>query len=261
MESAVTQASERFSAAHPASDDEHADASTSSLGVLMRRHVAETFGTFLLVWVDCGGAIIGHRWPGEVTSAGRAAATGLLVMGVIMGYGDVSGAHLNPAVTLGFALRGVFPWRRVFTYVLAQLAGGLAAALALAALFGPDARHAVCEPKAPLGTAFVFEVVLTATLVCVTLGTATKHRLLGPNAAVASGGTVALAALFARPISGSSMNPVRSFAPALATRHFDDVWVYVAAPFLGAAIAVAFVSVLHSRRHAEEREASSGEPK
>jgi len=219
------------------------------------------FGTFMLVFVDCGGAIMGATWPADVTPFGRALATGLVVMAIIYAYGDVSGAHLNPAVTLAFALRRVFPWRRVPTYWLAQLAGALLAAAVLRATFGGGVELGATHPKAPLLQAFLFEAILTCLLVSIVLGTATRHRSIGPNAAIASGGVVALVSLFARPVSGASMNPARSLAPALLAGDLRDLPIYLVAPFVGAAVGVVVMRALHSRRHAEEREASEGEPK
>jgi MIP family channel proteins len=239
----------------------HADPTKGAPIVVLRRHLAETFGTFLLVVVDCGGAVIGSHWPFVVPPAARAVATGLTILAVIHSYGDVSGAHLNPAVTLAFALRGVFPWRRVATYWLAQLAGALLGALLLRSMFGNAAHLGATAPGLDNRTAFVMEVFLTTMLVSVVLGTATRHRSLGPSAALACGGTVAVCALFSRPISGASMNPIRSLAPALVSGYLDNLWIYLTAPFLGAVIAVLITRVLHSHRHEYERLASAGEPK
>ncbi len=230
-------------------------------GALPRRLFAEVVATFFLVLVDAGGAVIAALSHGEVTPAARSIATGLLVLAMIHAVGDVSGAHLNPAVTLAFALRRVFPWARVPLYWGAQLAGAALAALLLRAAFGDVEHLGATLPRMGLGRAVVFEALLTMLLVSVVLGTATRHRVLGGDAALACGGTVALCGLFARPVSGASMNPARSLGPALVSGDLSGAWVYVVGPAAGAAAAVLCMQVIHRRRHREEREAAAGEEK
>jgi len=226
---------------------------------LPRRLAAEFFGTFALALVEVGGAMLGELAPGTVTSAARAVAGGLVVMTMIYTVGPVSGAHMNPAVSFAFALRGVFPWREVPLYWCAQLAGAGLAAGALRAMLGPVPH--LGAPTAAYGAAAAFgmEILLVTLLVSVILGTATHHSVVGPNAAGAVGGTVALAALFSRPVSGAALNPARALAPALAGAPYSTLWVYLTAPFLGAIVAVALAWVLHGPQRDSERKAAEGD--
>jgi len=225
---------------------------------LPRRLAAEGFGTFALALVEVGGAMLGGLAPDTVTPAARAVAAGLIVMAMIHTIGPVSGAHMNPAVSLGFALRGVFPWREVPSYWCEQVGGAALAAGAWRSMLGPVAHVGAPAPGFGGTAAFGTEVLLTALLVSVILGTATHHSVVGPNAAGAVGGTVALAGLFSRPVSGAVMNPARALAPALAGGMYPELWVYVSAPFLGAVVAVGLAWVLHGPRRDSEREAAEG---
>jgi MIP family channel proteins len=238
-------------------DDVHADPDTDTWSLVLKRLLAESFGTFLLVLVDCGGAVIGSL-DGDVTSVGRSAATGLLVMVMIYSIGNVSGAHFNPAVTTAFALRGAFPWRRVPLYWVAQVAGAFLAAGLLQWMFGNVEHLGATIPHFGAVRGFGMEIVLTVILVSVVLGTATRHRSIGANAAIASGGAVALCSLFSRPVSGASMNPARSLAPAVVSGDLHDLWIYLVAPFVGAALATLTMRVLHSHKHRSEREVAQG---
>ncbi len=237
--------------------DVHADANTHSRSLVAKRLLAETFGTFLLVTVDCGGAVIGSLDP-QITPAARSAATGLLIMTMIYSVGNVSGAHFNPAVTAAFAMRGVFPWRRVPTYWAAQFAGAFAGATLLRWMFGTTDDLGTTLPAFGAARGFVMEVVLTSTLVTVVLGTATRHRSIGANAAIASGGAVALCSMFSRPVSGASMNPARSLAPAVLSGRFEYLWIYVLAPLTGALLATLLTRIVHSHKHRSEQEAAQG---
>jgi aquaporin Z len=171
-------------------------------------------------------------------------APGLLVMVMIYSLGNVSGAHFNPVVTLAFALRRDFQWRRVPGYWGAQFAGAILAALLLRVLFGLVEHLGANQPHYELPVALTMEVVLTFFLVTVILATATNHSLVGHNAGIAVGSTIALDGLFAGPISGASMNPARSLGPVLVSWHFADAWIYVVGPVLGAVIAVIFAWLL-----------------
>ena len=238
-------------------DAVHADADTNSPSLVAKRLLAESFGTFLLVVVDCGGAVIGSL-DGEITAVARSAATGLLVMVMVYSIGNVSGAHFNPAVTTAFALRGVFPWRRVPVYWAAQIAGAFLGAGLLRWMFGDVEHLGATLPHFGAARGFGMEVVLTLILVSVVLGTATRHRSIGANAAIASGGAVALCSLFSRPVSGASMNPARSLAPAVVSGELHDLWIYLVAPLVGAGLATLTMRVLHSHKHHSEREAAQG---
>ncbi len=211
-----------------------------------RRIFSEFWGTFLLVVVAAGADVAAARSGGAVTLGMAVAAPGLMVMAIIYFMGTVSGAHLNPAVTLAFAVRGNFPWSRVPGYILAQAAGGIAAALFLRAMFGAIGDLGATVPGAGVSElkALVIEALLTAGLVNTVLGTASGARNIGANGAIAVGGYIALAGLWAAPFSGASMNPVRSLAPDLVRGNFDAAWVYLVGPLAGAMIAVGFEWIL-----------------
>jgi aquaporin Z len=229
---------------------------------LSRRLVAEAIGTFALVFVAVGGDAMAVLARGEIGSAARALAPALMVGALIYSIGDVSGAHFNPVVTAAFALKRVFPAGLVPGYWGAQLIGGLVAAGMSTLLFGDAAAHGVTAPHAvTAGTAVAIEAILTALLLTVILGTADRARIVGPDAAIAVGATIALAGLIALPIEGASMNPTRSLAPAIVRGQLDDVWIYVVGPFLGALIALGVNLYLHGRHAADPktRDAAQGE--
>ena len=214
-----------------------------------RRIFAETWGTFLLVVVAAGGGVVAARSGGAVSPSATAVAPGIMVMAIIYFMGAVSGAHLNPAVTLAFALRRNFPWRRVPGYVIAQVIGAVAAALFLRAMFGTAGALGATVPGMGIGNvrALVMEVLLTAGLVNVILGTASGARNIGANGALAVGGYIALARLWAEPVSGASMNPVRSLAPDLVRGNFGTTWIYLVGPIVGALIGVGFEWILKGK--------------
>jgi len=216
-----------------------------------RRLFAEVLGTFLLVLAGAGAGVVDAVSHGAVGRGASVTAPGLMVMAVILFMGAVSGAHLNPAVTLGFALRGDFPWRRVPGYILAELLGSTLAVLLLWAMFGKVGSLGATEPGAGISDlqAMLMEMTLTVGLVSVILGTASRSQNLGPLSALGVGSYIVLAGLWSSPISGASMNPARSFGPDLVLGNFDHYWVYVVGPVLGALIAVGFAFVL--RGHAE----------
>ena len=183
---------------------------------------------------------------GAISRAAAVAAPGLMVMAIILFMGAVSGAHLNPAVTLAFALRRDFPWRRVPGYVLVQLIAAALACLFLWAIFGEVGMLGATEPGPGIADwqAMVVELVLTVGLVSTILGTASRAQNIGPMSAVAVGGYIVLAGLWSSPISGASMNPARSFAPDLVLADYAHLWVYLAGPLVGAGIAVVFAWLL-----------------
>lgn len=204
----------------------------------MRRYVAEFVGTFALVFAGTGAVVINQLSGGAVTHVGVALTFGLVIMVMIYAVGDVSGAHFNPAVTIGFALSRRLPPREVVPYVIAQLLGALVASGALRVMFGNVAALGATLPVGSPWQSFALEVILTTALMFVILNVSTGPKEIGVMAGIAIGGTVALAALFAGPISGASMNPARSLAPALVTGNVQSLWLYLAAPTLGAAAAV-----------------------
>ncbi len=210
---------------------------------------AETWGTFLLVLVAAGGGVVAELSGGRVTLGMIVVAPGLMVMATIYFMGAVSGAHLNPAVTLAFALRRNFPWKRVPSYIAGQIIGGVGAAVFLRAMFGTVGALGATLPGPGVtsGKALVMEVVLTAGLVNTILGTASGARNIGTNGALAVGGYIALAGLWAAPVSGASMNPVRSFGPDLVRGDLNSTWIYIVGPLLGALIGVGFEWILKGK--------------
>jgi aquaporin Z len=211
-----------------------------------RRLFSELFGTFLLVTVGVGGGLVNARFAGSVPGPARAVAPALMVMAVILFMGSVSGAHLNPAVSLAFALRGNFPWRRVPSYVLVQFAGAILATLMLRGLIGKHGSAGLTLPGPGISVtiALLWEVLLTTGLVSVVLGTASGAQQLGPVAAFGVGSYIALAGLVAGPVTGASMNPARSLGPALVLDNWTAWWAYLLGPVIGALIAVGFAWIL-----------------
>ena len=198
-----------------------------------RRLFSELLGTFFLVLVAAGGGILVGE--GQIVLAAAVVAPGLMVMAIILFMGAISGAHLNPAVSLAFALRGDFPWRRVPGYIIVQLVGATLACLFLLAVFGNIQHLGATLPGSGYEDwqALLMEIVLTAGLVSVILGTASAAQNVGAIAALGVGGYIALAGLWAAPVSGTSMNPARSFGPALVSSDFTSYWVYVVGPLAG----------------------------
>ena len=227
-----------------------------------RRLFSEAWGTFLLVAVAAGADVVGALSGGSITLSMRVIAPGMMVMAVIYFMGTVSGAHLNPAVTLAFAARGNFPWNRVPGYIVAQFIGGIVAASFLRAMFGTVGHLGATAPGHGIGDikALVMEVLLTTGLVSTILGTATGARNVGSNGAIAIGSYIALAGLWAAPISGASMNPVRSIAPDLLRGDMSTTWIYVAGPLIGALIAVGFEWILKGKATASGTSAAQGDP-
>ena len=211
-----------------------------------RRLFSELYGTFLLVIVAAGGGMMSQAFPGVISRTAAVVAPGLMVMGIILFMGKISGAHLNPAVSIAFALRGDFPWRRVPGYIAVQLIGATLACLLLQAVIGVSATYGSNYPAADYsaGAAFWMEALLTLVLVSVILGTASGAQNIGLLGAFAVGAYIAVAGLWGSPISGTSMNPARTFGPDLAGGNFNDYWVYVAGPLAGAVVAVGIAFIL-----------------
>jgi aquaporin Z len=212
-----------------------------------RRLFSEMLGTFMLVLVAAGGGLLHGK--GQISLAAAVVAPGLMVLAIILFMGAVSGAHLNPVVTLAFAVRGDFPWRRVPGYVITQLVGASLACLFLLAVFG-NVEHLGATLPGPGyhdWQALLMEIALTGVLVSVILGTASAAQNVGVIGAFGVGGYIALAGLWSAPVSGTSMNPARSFGPALIGGDWTAYWVYVIGPLAGAAIAVGCAWILRGR--------------
>lgn len=226
-----------------------------------RRLFAEAWGTFLLVAVAAGAGVVGAQSGGVITLSMKVVAPGMMVMAIIYFMGAVGGAHLNPAVTVAFAVRRNFPWGRVPGYIVAQFVGGIAAASFLRAMFGAIGLLGATTPGQGVSDfkALAMEVLLTTGLVSTILGTASGARNIGSNGALAVGGYIALAGLWAAPVSGASMNPVRSFAPDLIRGDLSTTWIYVVGPVAGALIAVAFEWVLKGKATAAGTLAAQGD--
>src|SRR5215471_10200128 len=224
---------------------------------LVIRVIVEFLGAFVLVTVAAGAGVINHYVGGQPISRTAAViAPGAVVMAMIYALGPLSGLHINPAVTVAFASRRVFPLQWVVPYWIAQFAGAIAAALFLQAMFGHVAAGGTYPISTPGGQwrSLVMEILLTFLLVSIILNTATGSRSLGHNAAIAVGGTIALLGLFASPISGASMNPGRSLGPDIVSTDFTGWWVYVLGPVAGAILAVGVIAVLRPRRRSAERQ-------
>lgn len=224
----------------------------------MRRLAAEFLGTFFLVFAGTGAIIANEVSGGAVTHVGVSLTFGLVVMAMIYAFGDVSGAHLNPAVTAAFWVSGRFAGRDVGAYVAAQLGGALAASGLLRVLHTTNARLGMTLPSGPVWQSLVLEVVLTAMLMVVILSVSRGPKEKGLLAGIAIGGVVALEALFAGPISGASMNPARSLAPALVTLNLEHAWVYVVAPMAGAIAAVGIARVALAEEQPRPSEKAAG---
>ncbi len=208
---------------------------------------AEFFGTFALVFVGCG-AIIVHTLTNAISHFGIALSFGLVVMTMISVTGHVSMAHFNPAVTFAFALTNYFPWKKVLPYWISQLLGASLAAALLEIFFGSIANLGATTPANTTSQSFWLELLLTAILMFVILAVATDAKADGHHAAIMIGATVAMNALWAGPISGASMNPARSFGPALLSGTWQAHWIYWLAPLIGASLGALAYTLIHSEK-------------
>ena len=212
----------------------------------MKKYTAEFIGTFALLFCGTGAAIINQQTGGVITHAGVAITFGLIVMSMIYALGNISGCHINPAVTIAFTIAKKFKAKEVFPYIISQLAGAFLASIALKYLF-PHAN--TLGATLPSGTAlqsFIIEFILTFFLMLVIINVATGSKEEGMFAGLAIGAVVLLEAMFAGPVSGASMNPARSIAPAVVSGHIENLWVYIIAPIFGAAAAIPVCSFLNS---------------
>jgi len=224
-----------------------------------QRLLAEVLGTFALTFVSGGGIIISTISHGEIALVAHFVAAGLIIAAMIYALGSTSGAHFNPTITLAFAMRRDFPWKRVPGYWIAQLLGAVIAALVLRLLFGDVEHLGATQPHFGVILSCIMEVLLTFFLVTVVLGVAAKGELVGNNVAIAVGSTIVLCGLFAGPISGASMNPARSLGPFLVSGQLGDAWVYIVGPFAGALLAVGMAWLLRGGTTPEAIKAAKGD--
>jgi aquaporin NIP len=220
---------------------------------LFRRAAAEGLGAFALVFAGCGAIVTEAEHPGALGTVGIALVFGLVIMAMVYATGHLSGAHLNPAVTLAFVLTRHFPRAEAAAYLLAQVGGAVVAAALLAAIWPSDpASLGATLPTVGVGSAFIYEAVLSAFLMFVIMAVATDTRAVGAGAAIAIGGTIGLDALFGGPITGASMNPARSLGPALLSGELHDLWIYLLAPPLGAALGALAYQLVRGEHPAAE---------
>jgi len=205
---------------------------------MIKKLIAESIGTFALVFAGTGAIVINNVSGGTITHAGIALTFGLVVLAMIYTFGDISGAHLNPAVTLGFWAARRFPGRDVAPYVISQIIGAIIASATLRFLFAQNQTLGATLPAGSELQSFVLEMILTFVLMLTILNVSTGAKEKGITAGIAVGSVIALEAMFAGPICGASMNPARSLAPALVSGHFEHLWIYLLAPPLGACAAI-----------------------
>jgi aquaporin Z len=226
---------------------------------LWRRASAELIGTFILTFISAGIEIVDVLYPGHLGRTLKSAAPGLTVAAMIFTIGDVSGAHINPAVTTMFALRRVFEWRCVPAYLAAQLAGAILAAMCLRSLFGTTRSVGISKTDLTTSHAIVVEAIMTSFLVIVILNAAHKHSLIGASAAIPVGATIAACGMFSGELTTTSLNPARSLGPALVSGDHTDLIVFIAGPFAGALAGLCVAFILHPKKNRDERSAAQGQ--
>ena len=226
---------------------------------LARRAFAECLAAFALVFAGCGAIIANAEYDAALGTVGIALVFGLVIMVMVYATGHLSGAHINPAVTIAFTLTRHFPAREAVAYVAAQCAGAVLAALVLLAVWpSQPAALGATVPTVGVGSALVYEAILTAFLMFVIMAVATDTRAVGAAAAIAIGGAIGLDALFSGPVTGASMNPARSLGPALVSGTWTDFWIYVVGPVLGAAVGALAYQVVRGPRPTTLAEGSPG---
>jgi MIP family channel proteins len=213
----------------------------------MKKLIAEFLGTFILVFAGTGAIVVNDSSNGTVSHVGIALTFGLIVLAMIYAVGDVSGAHMNPAVTFGFFMARRFHSRSVLPYIASQCSGAICASVVLRLMFPSHETLGATLPAGDAIQSFAMEVILTFVLMFVILSVSTGPKEKGVMAGIAVGAVVGLEALFAGPISGASMNPARSFAPALVSLRLESLWIYLTAPFLGTALSVAACRCVHEK--------------
>jgi aquaporin Z len=218
----------------------------------MKNYIAEIIGTFSMIFCGCGAMVINDFTGGTITHPGVAITWGLIVMAMIYAFGDISGAHFNPAVTVGFAVAKKFSWNEVPKYIVSQFIGAISASLLLLYLFPESDLGATLPTTEPLKV-FVIELLLSFFLMVVIINVSTGSKEIGPIAGIAIGSVILLEAMFAGPLTKASMNPIRSLAPALALGNFTQLWVYLTAPFIGMFLAVCSCKLVKSDNCCDEK--------
>lgn len=214
----------------------------------MKKFIAEFLGTYALVFAGTGAIVINQQFNGVITHMGIAATFGLVVMSLIYAFGEISGAHFNPAVSIAFTVSGRFPLKQLGPYIFSQMAGAVAASFTLKGMFPANELLGATMPSGTEMQSFIMEAILTFFLMLVILNVASGSKEQGMFAGLAIGSVVGLEALFAGPVCGASMNPIRSLAPAVASGHSEHLWLYILAPTLGAVLSVPVFKLLkHSR--------------
>jgi len=227
---------------------------------LARRAAAEGLAAFALVFAGCGAIIANQQYHGALGAVGISLVFGLIIMVMIYATGHLSGAHINPSVTIAFTLTRHFSPRDAVAYIAAQLTGATAAALVLLGVWPSKPAHlGATVPTVAAGSAFLYEAILTAFLMFVIMAVATDTRAVGAAAAIAIGGVIGLDALFGGPVTGASMNPARSFGPALVSGTWTDFWVYLAGPFIGAAVGAFAYQLVRGHQSRQPQPAPSSE--
>jgi aquaporin NIP len=211
---------------------------------LLQKITAETISTFILVFVTCGSSILDHGSPPLVSQLGGSVASGLIVTVMIYSVGHISGAHMNPAVTIAFATVRHFPWKQVPAYITAQLGGSLAACFALRVMLKPVSNTGITIPSGTVLQALAMEVVVSFVLMFVTSAVATDSSAIGELAGIAVGSMVMISSVFAGPISGGSMNPARSLGPAIVSNNYKAIWVYLVGPITGTLMGACSYSII-----------------
>lgn len=219
---------------------------SSSRTDALRKFLSELLGTFAMVFAGTGAIVINAESGGAITHLGVALTFGLVVLAMIYTLGDVSGAHLNPAVTLAFAVAGLFPYLSVLLYIAAQFSGALLASLTLRFLFPQNTNLGATIPSGLPMQSFALEIILSAILMFVILNVSQGSKEKGITAGIVVGSVIALEALFAGPICGASMNPARSLGPAIVSGHLEHLWIYLAAPVLGMLVAIPLYRVVRN---------------
>ena len=212
----------------------------------MKKYLSELIATFILIFVGTGSVVVNQQTNGALGLPGIAAVWGLLIIALIYAFGDISGTHINPAVTIAFAVDKRFEWKQVIPYVAAQLAGAIGASVLLKVLFPENQTLGITQPSGTFMQSLVLEVVMTFILMIVVLRVSTGAKEKGITAGIAIGATVWFLVLFGGPISGCALNPARSIGPAIVTGHLQMLWIYIVGPVAGALLAVAAHRVIHT---------------